>query len=739
MTEKQAVVTPDDPDSAKLGTFGGVFTPSILTILGVIMYLRFGWVVGNVGLLGSLLVVTMAVSITFLTSLSIASIATDQKVRIGGAYYMISRSLGIEAGGAIGIPLYFALTFSVALYTVGFAESVVNVFPMLSQRWVGVITTIAVAVLAMISAKAAIKAQYVIMTAIGISLVCLVFGSPIEQSNVEMWGASGGQAEPFWTVFAVFFPAVTGIMAGVNMSGDLKNPSKSIPWGTFYAIGAGYLIYMALPIILAARADATTLIEDPLVMRRIAVWGDSILLGVWGATLSSAVGSILGGPRILQALARDNILPRSISFLGQGAGHDDTPRYGTVLTLIVVLPLVWLGDLNLIAPILTMFFLATYAVLNIAAGLERFLDSPSFRPEFKVHWIWSLLGAVGCISAMVLVNLQATLVAAAVIFAIFVVLERRELESVWGDLRTGFWMSVTRGGLMRIDDDMDPKSWRPHPLVLSGSPTKRWPLVEFSNALTHDRGILTIASILTDETISPERIKEMQVTKREFLNDRGVQALVKVITAEGLHEGATELVKSYGIGPLVPNTIIVGTNQREEKREAYFQMLREIHRQNRNLIVLNERDEEPVFGDQEEIHLWWGGLRGNGGLMLILAYMLQSGIDWRNAEVHLKMVIDDKGGREEARRNLIAITEEIRIGAEVDIHVREGRDFGTILHDASDNADLIIMGMAEPDDDFPDYYHSMLEQTENLPTSILVLAAEDISFGEVLIQEDTMQ
>jgi hypothetical protein len=212
-----------------------------------------------------------------------------------------------------------------------------------------------------------------------------------------------------------------------------------------------------------------------------------------------------------------------------------------------------------------------------------------------------------------------------------------------------------------------------------------------------------------------------------------------VITAEGLHEGATELVKSYGIGPLVPNTIIVGTNQREEKREAYFQMLREIHRQNRNLIVLNERDEEPVFGDQEEIHLWWGGLRGNGGLMLILAYMLQSGIDWRNAEVHLKMVIDDEGGREEARRNLMVITEEIRIGAEVDIHVREGRDFGTILHDASDNADLIIMGMAEPDDDFPDYYHSMLKQTENLPTSILVLAAEDISFGEVLIQEDTMQ
>ncbi|MGA8852630.1 MAG: amino acid permease, partial [Christiangramia sp.] len=302
-----------------LGTFGGVFTPSILTILGVIMYLRFGWVVGNVGILGTLLIVTLSVSITFLTALSVASIATDQQVRAGGAYYMISRSLGVEVGGAIGIPLFIALALSIALYTVGFAESVVGVFPDLDFKTVGIITTILVGLLAMISAKVAIKAQYFIMFGIGLSLVSLIFGSPIEETSIQIWPSSGDNRESFWVVFAVFFPAVTGIMAGVNMSGDLENPSKSIPKGTFAAIAVGYLIYMTLPIILSNRASANSLIEDPLIMRKISYWGDAILIGVWGATLSSAVGSILGAPRVLQALARDQVLPPWLGWLGIGS------------------------------------------------------------------------------------------------------------------------------------------------------------------------------------------------------------------------------------------------------------------------------------------------------------------------------------------------------------------------------------------------------------------------------------
>ncbi|PSB56089.1 Na-K-Cl cotransporter, partial [filamentous cyanobacterium CCP1] len=313
----QSIHSPEGKtQSAKLGTFGGVYTPSLLTILGVIMYLRFGWVVGNVGLIGTLIIVTLATSITFLTSLSICAIATDQVVRAGGAYYMISRSLGIETGGAVGLPLYFAQAFSVALYTLGFAESITETFPQLNQQVIAVVTTIAVAALALQSAQIAIRAQYFIMAAIALSLLSLLLGSSIEPTSIEPFGASPARSESFWVVFAVFFPAVTGIMAGVNLSGDLKDPSRSLPIGTLAAVGTGYLIYMVMPIILAGRADAATLIEDPLIMRRMALWGDAILLGVWGATLSSAIGSILGAPRVLQALARDGILPNQLRWMG---------------------------------------------------------------------------------------------------------------------------------------------------------------------------------------------------------------------------------------------------------------------------------------------------------------------------------------------------------------------------------------------------------------------------------------
>ena len=358
-------VVPGRPQG--LGTFAGVFTPSILTILGVIMYLRFGWVVGNVGLLGTLLVVTLATSITLLTALSVAAIATDQRVRIGGAYYMISRSLGLETGGAVGIPLFVAQGLSVALYTVGFAESVAEVFPTSDVRLVGIITTVAVAALALVSARAAIRAQYIIMGAIALSLISLVAGGSLPESPMGVTGPPVDDAVPFWQVFAVFFPAVTGIMAGVNMSGDLAEPEKSLPRGTFAAIGTGYLIYMILPVILALRVSAETLVSDPLVMRQISFWGDAIVLGVWGATLSSAVGSILGAPRVLQALARDGVLPRALGWLGRGSGPEDEPRLGTILTLGLALVAVWFGNLNVIAPVLTMFFLTTYGVLNVAA------------------------------------------------------------------------------------------------------------------------------------------------------------------------------------------------------------------------------------------------------------------------------------------------------------------------------------------------------------------------------------
>ncbi len=721
-----------------LGTFGGVFTPSILTILGVIMYLRFGWVVGNVGLIGTLIIVTLSVSITFLTALSIAAIATDQEVRAGGAYYMISRSLGIEAGGAIGIPLYIALALSVALYTVGFAESLVSVFPILDYKITGLVTTIGVSLLAMISAKVAIKAQYFIMFGIALSLISLFLGSPIEETKIEMWGAVDRHSEGFWVVFAVFFPAVTGIMAGVNMSGDLKNPSKSIPRGTFAAIGVGYLIYMVLPIILANRADALSLIADPLIMRKMAYWGDAILIGVWGATLSSAVGSVLGAPRVLQALARDRVLPRWLSWLGIGSAEDDSPRYGTLFTMGIALVAVYLGNLNIIAPVLTMFFLTTYGVLNAAAGIEGLLDSPSFRPAFKVHWLFSLLGTFGCIVVMFLINGLATGVAFIFIAVIFVWLQSREMRTAWGDVRRGIWMAVIRAGLFNLSNEKESKTWRPNPLVLSGAPTKRWHLIDFASSITHNRGILTVATVLISKHLTVARRRLLEQNIQDFLGKRNARGFARVISAKDTFQGAKDFVKAYGLGSLVPNTIILGDSENESIRKDYCDMITHFYELNRNVVIIRDK-EEKTFGKKENIDIWWGGLKSNGGLLMILAYLLQSSRSWYGAKVNLKMLVPHEKAAEDARRNLSAVIKKLRTGARLEVIVANGRSFHEVLKESSTGADLIFMGMAKPDKNFEQYYSHLQKQLQDLPTTILVLAAEEISFGEVLMQQDSFR
>ncbi len=713
-----------------LGTFGGVYTPSILTILGVIMYLRFGWVVGNAGLINTLIIVTLSTSITFLTALSICAIATDKVVRVGGAYYMISRSLGLETGGAVGISLYFAQALSVALYTIGFAESVVQTFPSVSQLYVALIITILVGILALTSADIAIKAQYFIMAAIALSLLSLVFGHPLPDATPQVFNRAPKDAAPFWSVFAVFFPAVTGIMAGVNMSGDLRDPIRSIPTGTLAAVGTGYVIYMVLPILLATRADVASLVNNPLVMQDIALWGPAILLGVWGATLSSAIGSILGAPRVLQALARDGVLPNWLSFLGNGHGRDDEPRNGTLLTLAIAIAAVCVNKLDLIAPVLSMFFLTTYFVLNIAAAIEGFLQSPSFRPTFKVHWSLSLLGAIGCLGVMFLINAIATVVAAIIVLVIYFWLQQREIRATWGDVRYGLWMALISKGLFQIDHEDDPKNWRPHMLVLSGAPQKRWSLIELADGFSHNRSLMTGSSVLPSGSRNLAQQVKLEKTIRDYLDKRGVQALVRVVTADDPFEGGLNLVETYGLGSLVPNTIVLGDTEEPSRHESYCKMIAKIHYSKRNVVIFRE-NKGNSFGFRRRIDVWWGGMQNNGSLMLLLAYLLRTDINWRNAKIYLKLVVPDNTAAAAARSNLDSFVKGLRIDVRSQIIEAQGRSFFEILHHSSKNADLIFLGMAKPEENFTAYYQSLQERVANLPSTIFVLAAPGFAFGEV--------
>ena len=712
-----------------LGTFGGVFTPSILTILGVIMYLRFGWVVGNVGLRNTLWIVTIATSITLLTGLSISQISTDQEVRTGGAYYMVSRSLGAEIGGAVGIPLYLAQALSVALYTLGFAEAVNVIAPDVPIQPLAFATTIVVAIFALISAKAAIRAQYVIMAAIALSLLAFFLGT--KQVDAPPLPRNFEPAS-FWVAFAVFFPAVTGIMAGVNMSGDLRDPRRSIPRGTLAAIAVSYVIYMTIPVVLQDRASTSALVEDPLIMRQLAVWGPAVMVGVWGATLSSALGSMLGAPRILQALARDGVLPGRMRIFGRGSGSNDEPRLGTYLSLTIALVVVVLGDLDAVAPVLTMFFLATYAVVNFVSAGETFLRNPSFRPTFRIHWSVSLLGAIGCIAVMLLINPVATVIAVVFVLIIWTLLNRRRSKNRWGDIRQGMWINIVRWGASHVRRSTDTKSWRPNILVLAGSPTKRWYLIELANALTRSRGLLTIATILP-EPAPTQRKRQLAETVREHLAERDVSALVRVVSAPTPYVGASVLVEAYGLGTLMPNTVVLGDGETTSDPREYATMVNRIHDAGRNVVIVRAPD-DTTFGDRQCIDVWLRSIRDNGALMIVLADALRSSRLWRRATLTVRMVVPRADAAAEVAGNLRDLFIRARLRVEVEVIVDE-RPVGEVIGERAQKADLTLVGLPDPcvdPDDFPQRLEAALDGVSTDRPVAFVLGSNDVDLEALL-------
>lgn len=716
----------------RFGTFKGVYVPSLLTILGVIMYLRSGWVVGNVGLAETLIIVTLSSSITFLTALSISAIATNMRVGGGGAYYMISRSLGLEAGAAIGLPLFLAQALVISFYIAGFAESVNALFPFLPLRVVGVLTLLALAAVAYASADLALKAQFFILAVIALSLVSFFSGGPPPEGF--------GPAEevpfraPFWVVFAVFFPAVTGIEAGIALSGDLKNPARALPAGTIAAVLTGYAVYVAIPVTLAAWVPEEHLLTDTLVMRKVAWWGGAIILGVWAATLSSALSSLLGAPRTLQALARDGIVPR---ILGRGAGPAGEPRIATGVAFSVALIGVLLGDLNAIAPILSMFFLTSYGVLNLAAGFEGLIDSPSWRPRFRVPWWLSLLGAFGCVFAMLMIDPGATFVAIFLTGLVYYLTQRREMKAHWGDMRYGLLMLLARYAIYRLGESKaSEKSWRPNILALSGSPTTRWHLIELADAITHGHGFLSVVTLIPSSAPAAGRLETLQASIRDYLKKRNVPALVEVKAVDDLMTGAQTLIRYYGIGPLVPNTVLLGATEKDERFLGFAALLMMAYNRKRNLVVVRETDSPLQNAGKRRIDVWWGLQRQNAGLMLALAHMLQTSVEWRDATIRLRTLVPSREKQRDALSRLTSFLVEARIQAEAEVLVCDIEDLFSSIRETSREADLVFVGLRPPSDgespeDFSRYYADLLDKTRGFPPTALVLAAENISFTRI--------
>jgi amino acid transporter len=683
---------PKSREPAKFGTFGGVFTPNVLTILGVIMFLRTGWVVGNAGLKQALLILCIANAITLLTSLSLSAIATNIRVKGGGAYFLISRNLGLEIGGAIGFPLFLAQAVSVAFYIIGFIESLRFLMPDLPAREVGLAVLVTLLVISWVGASLAVKTQYLIMGALLLSLISFFAGwTPVPnfEARLEPGFVEG---HDFWTVFAIFFPAVTGIMSGVSMSGDLREPSRSIPRGTIVAVLVTWAVYALQMVWLAWNADRTELVENTLVMQRIALSGTLIFVGLWAATLSSALASLLAAPRTLQALANDGVMPR---WLGRGSGPAKEPKIALLVTAVLAGLCLLIGKLDLIAPIISMFFLTAYGTVNLVAGLSRLVSNPSYRPTFRVHWLPCLIGAAGCVAVMFLLNALATVAAVIVIFGIYALLKRRQYKTAWGDERSGLWFSIARFGLLKLGTSQrHVRNWRPVILVLVGNVKHRMWLVDIANRLEARRGLLFLAQILSGDwqkhlPLQASRQKALE----EFIAENRLSAVGKTVLADDFEHGVSTLLQVLGVGALEPNTVLIGWSEDVLKREQFAGAVSRIMELKRNLMIhaepeLPEQDLDPV------IDVWWRA-KINGGFMLTLAHLLREGTGGRYREqpIRVRRIIKDAAGLEDARAGLQALVDGMRIDAEVEIVVSDGEPL-KIIGERSARSEMVFVGIA---------------------------------------------
>ncbi|MDH3423266.1 MAG: amino acid permease, partial [Gemmatimonadota bacterium] len=551
----------------KFGWFGGVFTPSILTILGVIMYLRLPSIVGQAGLFTSIGIIAVAHVISVCTGLSVASIATDKKVEAGGTYYMISRSLGLPIGGTLGLALFVGLSFSVSLYVIGFSESFLGYWGLSVDkdmiRLTGSITLLAVTIVTFLSTSLALKAQFYIMAAIALSLVSIVAGSH-DFVPTAATPSVVAQGTSFIVLFGIFFPAVTGFEAGVSMSGDLKNPKKAIPVGTILAIVVGLVVYIALAAFLSLTVSAEALSTNPAVLLDISRFPVLVIAGIWGATISSALGSILGAPRILQATAVDRITPR---IFGKGFGPSNEPRNALLVTFVIAEVGILIGELDVIARIVSMFFITTYGFLNLSCAIERWA-SPDFRPEFKVPAWVSLLGSVACFVVMIQLDLLAMLAATVVLGTLYLALTRRQLTLASGDTWEGVWSSISRIALSRlVVRQVHQRNWRPNILLFAGS-QGRGHLRNLGDWLAYRRGLVSNVELVakpgSERATRPVPV-ETPEARVGFFTHR--------VECQDFATGMVDVARLHGFAGVAPNTVLVGWSRRTREPDEFHHAL----------------------------------------------------------------------------------------------------------------------------------------------------------------------
>jgi amino acid transporter len=705
----------------KFGT-APVFFTAISTILGAIMFLRFGFAVGNVGLVGAILLILIGHAVTIPTAMAIAEIATNQKVEGGGEYYIVSRSFGLVIGSSIGIALYLSQAISVAFYIMAFTEAFVPLFQFITERFelpawllwllhqkqtVGIPALLVLTYIMLTrGADLGVKALYVVVVTLALSLVAFFVGttSYAETASLDPFATAAGNGVGFFTVFAIIFPAFTGMTAGVGLSGDLRDPGKSIPLGTMAATLTGMVIYVFMAIKLASAASPDDLADTSrLIMGEIAWQGWWIIpVGLAAATISSALGSIMVAPRTLQAISRDHILPMPAfnRWLSKGRGKNDEPYNASVITILIAGAFILAGALDSVAQVISMFFMVTYGSLCLISFLNHFAADPSYRPRFRSRWYFSLFGAVACFGLMFFMNSLYALVAIVLMIGLYFAISRlnpgkKSIALIFQGAI--FQFSRQLQVFLQKAEKEQSKSWRPSAIVLTENTFERMGAFHLLRWIAHKYGFGTyihlIRGYLSRQTNHDAKDLQTRLIRMAETSDSNIY--IDTLISPSYTSSIAQVIQLPGMAGTDNNLLIFEySKHKPDNLPDIIDNFKLIKSVDFDIAIL--RTCERGFGLKHEIHIWITPADfQNATLMILLAYIISGHKDWKGARIGIYAIFPE-GRIEEERNRLFMLIEtgQLPIALNNIEFISQKPDINpkSIINQRSREADLVILG-----------------------------------------------
>lgn len=718
--------------SLKLGTMMGVFVPCLQNILGIIYYIRFSWIVGMAGIWESLLLVAFCGACTFLTTISLSAIATNGAMKGGGPYYLIGRALGPEVGVSIGLCFFLGNAVAGSLYVLGAVETFLNAVPsagifketvtrvngtavaepiaspsLHDLQIYGIIVTIILCFIVFGGVKMINRVAPAFLIPVLISFFCIFIGIFVARKDHPAVGITGLSLESFkdnwgpdyqttnnagipdpdgkisWNFNALvglFFPAVTGIMAGSNRSASLKDTQRSIPVGTLAATLSTSGLYLVTVLFFGAVATREKLLTDRLLTATIAwPFPAFIYIGIILSTLGAALQSLTGAPRLLAAIANDDILPVLNYFKVADASE---PHIATLFTAFICIGCVVIGNLDLITPTITMFYLLCYGGVNLSCFLLDLLDAPSWRPRWKFHhWSLSLVGALLCIVIMFLISWPFTVVSLALASLIYYYVSIKGKAGDWGDgFKSAYFQLALRSLRSLGADQVHPKNWYPIPLILC-RPWGRLPenvpchpkLADFANCMKKKgRGMSIFVSIIDGDYY--ECAEDAKIACKQlgtYIDYKQCEGVAEMIVAPSMSDGFRGIVQTMGLGNLKPNIVVMRYPEiwrRENLTEipaTFVDIINDCIVANKAVVIVKGLDEWPNVYQRQygTIDLYW--IVRDGGLMLLLSQLLLTKESFESCKIQVFCIAEEDSDAEELKSDVRKFLYDLRMNAEV--------------------------------------------------------------------------